>query len=156
MSFLTEVKVKSLSRAQLLATPWTAAYQAPPSMGFSRQEYWNGLPLPSPLNLTSWIQRLLIKPVFHVTKCCSSTTWDYPGYIPPQNKLTDFILVLTFYSYTFPWKNFFRIISNLSINHRLHWEMQNLYVYYEWQEPPLHSFCATIMFSFENTLAGVY
>ena len=43
-----KVKVKSLSPARLLATPWTAAYQAPPSMGFSRQEYWSGLPLPSP------------------------------------------------------------------------------------------------------------
>ena len=41
-----KVKVKSLSRAQLLATPWTAAHQAPQSMGFSRQEYWSGLPLP--------------------------------------------------------------------------------------------------------------
>ena len=39
---------QSLSRVQCLATPWTAAYQAPPSMGFSRQEYWNGVPLPSP------------------------------------------------------------------------------------------------------------
>ena len=39
-----KVKVKSLSRARLLATPWTAAYQAPPSMGFSRQEYWSGVP----------------------------------------------------------------------------------------------------------------
>ena len=37
-----------LSHVRLLATPWTAAYQAPPSMGFSRQEYWSGLPLPSP------------------------------------------------------------------------------------------------------------
>ena len=43
-----KVKVKSLSSAWLLVTPWTAAYQAPPSMGFSRQEYWSGLPLPSP------------------------------------------------------------------------------------------------------------
>jgi len=43
-----KVKVKLLSRARLLATPWTVAYQAPPSMGFSRQEYWSGLPLPSP------------------------------------------------------------------------------------------------------------
>ena len=43
-----KVKVKSLSRVWLLATPWTAAYQAPLSMGFSRQEYWNGVPLPSP------------------------------------------------------------------------------------------------------------
>ena len=41
-----KVKVKSLSHAQLLATPWTAAHQAPPSMGFSRQEYWSGVPLP--------------------------------------------------------------------------------------------------------------
>ena len=41
-------KVKSLSRVQLLATPRTAAYQAPPSMGFSRQEYWSRVPLPSP------------------------------------------------------------------------------------------------------------
>ena len=40
-----KVKVKSLSRAQLLATPWTAAHQVPPSMGFSRQEYWSGLAL---------------------------------------------------------------------------------------------------------------
>ena len=43
-----KVKVKSLSRVWLLASPWPAAYQAPPSMGFSRQEYWSGLPLPSP------------------------------------------------------------------------------------------------------------
>ena len=43
-----KVKVKSLSHVWLLATPWTAAYQAPPSMGFSRQEYWSGVLLPSP------------------------------------------------------------------------------------------------------------
>ena len=43
-----KVKVKLLSRVQLLVTPWTAAHQAPPSMGFSRQEYWSGVPLPSP------------------------------------------------------------------------------------------------------------
>ena len=42
-----KMKVKPLNRAWLLATPWTAAHQAPPSMGFSRQEYWSGLPLPS-------------------------------------------------------------------------------------------------------------
>ena len=45
------VKVKSLSRVLLFATPWTVAYQAPPSMGFSRQEYWSGLPFPSPGDL---------------------------------------------------------------------------------------------------------
>ena len=47
-----KVKVKSLTHVRLLATPWTAAYQVPPSVGFSRQEYWSGLPLPSP---ETWI-----------------------------------------------------------------------------------------------------
>ena len=42
------MKVKSLSRVQFCVTPWTAAYQAPLSMGFSMQEYWSGVPLPSP------------------------------------------------------------------------------------------------------------
>ena len=51
-----KVKVKLLSRVWLLATPWTAAYQAPPSLGFSRQEYWSGVPLPShhKITNTSW------------------------------------------------------------------------------------------------------
>ena len=44
-----KVKAKSLGRVWLLVTPWTAAYQALPSMGFSRQEYWSGVPLPSPI-----------------------------------------------------------------------------------------------------------
>ena len=48
-----KVKVKSLSHVRLLATPWTAAYQVPPSVGFSRQEYWSGVPLPSPNSLLS-------------------------------------------------------------------------------------------------------
>ena len=48
-----KVKVKSLCHVWLLATTWTGAYQAPPSMGFSRQEYWSGVPLPSPGNLLS-------------------------------------------------------------------------------------------------------
>ena len=43
-----KVKVKSLSCVQLFATPWTVAHQAPPSMGFSRQVHWSGLPFPSP------------------------------------------------------------------------------------------------------------
>ena len=53
----TKVKreVKSLSRVQLFVTPWTAAHQAPPSMAFSRQEYWSGVPLPSPSSLLKTI-----------------------------------------------------------------------------------------------------
>ena len=50
------MKVKLISRVRLLATPWTAAYQAPPSMGFSRQEYWSGVPLPSRSLITSKMQ----------------------------------------------------------------------------------------------------
>ena len=51
-----KVKGKSISHVRLLATPWTAAYQAPPSMGFSRQVYWSGVPLLSPFfNLTEGI-----------------------------------------------------------------------------------------------------
>jgi len=53
-----KVKVKLLSPVRLLATPWTSAYQAPPSMGFSRQEYWSGVPLPSP---TRHYKYILIK-----------------------------------------------------------------------------------------------
>jgi len=48
------VKVKLLSRVGLFATPWIAAYQAPPSMGFSRQEYWSGLPLPYDPAIPLW------------------------------------------------------------------------------------------------------
>ena len=58
-----KVKVKSLSRVRHLATPWTATYQAPPSMGFSRQEYWSEVPLPSPDNPTT----LILKCVFACT-----------------------------------------------------------------------------------------
>ena len=54
-----KVKVKLLSRVQLFVTPWSAAYQAPPSMGFSRQEYWSGVPLPSPIS--SFLDFLLIQ-----------------------------------------------------------------------------------------------
>ena len=64
-----KVKVKSLSRIRLLATPWTAAHQAPPSMGFSRQEYWSGVPVPSPSDLprkvtwlAAWVGRTQASP----------------------------------------------------------------------------------------------
>ena len=49
---LVKVKVKSLSHVWLFATPWTAAFQAPLAMGFSKQEYWSGVPFPSPMHET--------------------------------------------------------------------------------------------------------
>ena len=54
------VKVKLLRPVQLLVTPWTAAYLAPPSMGFSRQEYWSGVPLPSPYNSANIVENVLL------------------------------------------------------------------------------------------------
>ena len=74
-----EVKVKSLSRVWLFATPWTVAYQAPPSMGFFRQEYWSGLPLPSPKEsiIKLKIKRsesLLVRTVKELWKCEQSTS----------------------------------------------------------------------------------
>ena len=71
-----KAKVKSLSHVQLLVTPWTAAYQAPPPMGFSRQEYWSGFPLPSPIvyiyiyiiyMLAPW-KKSYVKPRQHIKK----------------------------------------------------------------------------------------
>ena len=56
-----KVKVKSLSPVRLLETPWTAAYQAPPPMGFSRQEYWSGVPLPSPKSFVTDILSLALE-----------------------------------------------------------------------------------------------
>jgi len=66
-----KVKVKSLSRVWLFVTPWTAAYQAPLSMGFSRQEYWSGVPLPSLMILLKESKLiLLINFVGHFLKWC--------------------------------------------------------------------------------------
>ena len=61
-----KVKVKPLSRPWLLVTPWTAAYQGPPSMGFSRQEYWSGLSLPSPYTLLDVSKDRFQKQIFHI------------------------------------------------------------------------------------------
>ena len=61
-----KVKVKSLSCVRLSKTPWTAAYQAPPSMGFSRQEYWSGVPSPYPGRPLSWtVSRMIISHQWH-------------------------------------------------------------------------------------------
>ena len=54
-------EMKSLSHVQLFATPWTAAYQAPLSMGFSRQEYWSGVPLPSPKDTERKAKRAVMR-----------------------------------------------------------------------------------------------
>ena len=82
-----QVKVKSLSRVQLLATAWTAAYQAPLSVGFSRQEYWNGLPLPSPLGENGYMYMYCW--VFLLS------TWNYHN-----NVLVCYTPIKKFWNYT--------------------------------------------------------
>ena len=101
------MKVKSLSRVRLFMTPWTAAYQAPPSMRFSRQEYWSGVPLPSPLMAESEekLKSLLMKVKeesekaglklnFQKTKIIASgpiTSWSIDG--EKVGKVADFIFL---------------------------------------------------------------
>ena len=70
-----KVKVKSLSHVRLPATPWTSAYQAPPSMGFSRQEYWSGVPLPSPIQ--SWDVKILTHKTYSFVKKISDHIFIY-------------------------------------------------------------------------------
>ena len=65
------VCVRVLSHVQLFATPWSAAHQAPPSMGFSRQEYWSGLPFPSPGDLPDPGIKLSVSNCYHCI-CCDS------------------------------------------------------------------------------------
>ena len=81
-----KVKVKSLSCVQLLATSWTAAHQAPLSMGFSRQEYWSGVPLPSPnllakylkrYNISGEISNIKIVFLYHFTNLICSLTLNF-------------------------------------------------------------------------------
>ena len=72
-----KVKMKSLSRVWLLATPWTAAYQAPPSMGFSRQEYWSGVPLPSLGLYKKWCNFLPFLLLFPPVSLISSLSCVY-------------------------------------------------------------------------------
>ena len=80
-----KVKVKSLSRVRLFETPWTAAHQAPPSMGFSRQQYWSGVPLPSPIvPLTRGISRLLSCWEYHMVKDLRALTVCHMGFYLPH------------------------------------------------------------------------
>ena len=83
-----KVKVKSLSRVQFFTTPWTAVYHAPPPMGFSRQEYWSGVPLPSPqLSIN------LLK--FSVTWESTHYEWDSCWWWTYKVKLEDSLIVNT-------------------------------------------------------------
>ena len=89
-----KVKVNSPSHVWLVATPWTVAHQASQSMGFSRQEYWSGLPLPSPDINVNLIQKTpsqkclmkylntMIQPRWHIKLIIKGGTWFLPGLFP--------------------------------------------------------------------------
>ena len=89
-----KVKVKSLSCVWLFATPWTAAYQAPPSMGFSRQEYWSGVPSPSAEKHLRHTKKIKTKTVLHrreFEKLCLIPRWfsNFPNF--SKHLLLDFL-----------------------------------------------------------------
>ena len=90
-------KVKSLSRVWLLAIPWTAAYQAPLSMGFSRQEYRSGLPLPSLVNQYTTIQIKRCKKKIKDNRCY----WRMPNGKIPEAKFFLFWRRCLFFSLNF-------------------------------------------------------
>ena len=91
-----KVKVKSLSHVRLFATPWTAAYQAPLPMGFSRQEYWSGVPLPSPMTWLVLGNQLSVSAVWETVQTmakrpgleinCLSLTWSFASYSKALNR----------------------------------------------------------------------
>ena len=105
-----KVKVKLLSRVRLLATPWTAAYQALPSMGFSRQEYWSGVPLPSPRQTVSGLLFFLpgdlpdpgIKPASLVWRLFSLTGGLFTTE-PPGNHFYTMLQLLRTEAYSWRW-----------------------------------------------------
>ena len=99
------MKVKSLSRVRLLVTPWTTAHQAPPSMGFSRQEYWSGVPLPS---LTLLTREMKIKTTMrilphssqigHHQKVYQNKFWRGCGVLNSQSLLKELQLSYCYFS----------------------------------------------------------
>ena len=101
MCVSVKVKVKSLSHVQLFATSWTVACQAPPSMGFSRQDYWSGLPFPSPGNFPDTgikprqeSEKVGLKLSIQKTKILASSpiaSWQIDGRI--METVTDFIFL---------------------------------------------------------------
>ena len=86
-----KVKVKSLSRVRLVATPWTAAYQTPRSMGFSRQEYWTGLPLPSPniLRISSHMFCVMCYISYLIPKKSKRTLLDIQKFKTTESRSSD-------------------------------------------------------------------
>ena len=82
------MKVKLLSCVQLFATPWTVAYQSPQSMGFSRQEYWSGLPYPPPRDLPNPGIKLR-SPTLKADSLLTQPPGKFPSVIPRYKSMLD-------------------------------------------------------------------
>ena len=109
-----------LSHIQLLATPWTIAYQAPPSMGFSRQEYWSGVPLPSPRKYPSFIL-LQVVDQFSQHHLLKRLSFLHSIFLPPLSKIRrpqvhGFISVQFFCVFSPPLLNLFCFCQVLAIS----------------------------------------
>ena len=94
---LERKKVKSLSRVRFFATPWIVAYQAPPSMGFSRQEYWSGLPFPFPEDLPDpGIKPSAVQSLSHVQLFASPWTAAHQASLSLTNSWSVQILTIIY------------------------------------------------------------
>ena len=96
-----KMKVKSLSHVRPSATPWTAAFQAPPSMGFSRQEYWSGVPLPS-LSISK----------FHTQACWNCYCLQFGSIYFNYGRLQAFLVLTIFFGHLLSrefYDNFWRV-----------------------------------------------
>ena len=102
-------KEKSLSRVRLFTTPWTAAHQAPPSMGLSRQEYWSGVPLPSPMNESAAAAKLL--------QSCPTLCDPIDG-SPPDSPVPGILQTRTleWVAISFSWRVILKTFSEFSIS----------------------------------------
>ena len=103
-----KVKVKSFSCVWLLATPWTAAHQAPSSMGFSRQEYWSGVPLPSPCRGWVGVKRLRHQTLFPNTEYEHLAIACHGPWVSPLSLATLPLMLLNFIRS----EKYFQIIQN--------------------------------------------
>ena len=107
-----KVKVKSFSRVRPSATPWTAAYQASSSMGFSRQEYWSGVPLPSP-GIVIMVAKISLRktiptPKFGLRSCCgwlSRVARDHQSALERSIILGNYVDVASLCWYGIWWKS---------------------------------------------------
>ena len=123
LCYMKKVKVKSLSRVRLFATPWTVAYQAPLSMGFSRQQYWRELPFPSPGDLP--------KPGIEPGSPALQT--DTLLSEPPRKS----IIYMYVYIYTYTYTHSFKIFFPIMVYHRI----LNIVVYAIQQDLVVYPFC---------------